>query len=118
MTNTLIPIPDYVTTAKSVTAIAGVAADMLASAEASGMPMPRHLSMSPVGQEISMGFRGIPEAFGALAQWAEQFSSAVTAAPHTSSDGEKAVHAEVRFAFEGVSVKAYAFITAGEPSTG
>jgi hypothetical protein len=52
-----------------------------------------------------------------MAQWAEHFGGTVTGCPHNDRDGRESVHCQVRFPYLGVSVEAYAFITAGQTST-
>ena len=118
MTDTVIAIPDYVTRARSLTDLAVAAAGLLEAAEDSGLTLPRSLRLAHIAQYISLGFRDDPGTFEALARWAERFGSTVTAKPYIADDGDESVLTEVRFTYVGLAVEAYAFITAGEASTG
>ena len=120
MTDTTIEIPDYVTMVtpaekRSVVALARDVHDLLL--ENSDLPAPRYFTVSQAGQEVSLQFGSSPDTFGAMAQWAERFGSTVTGEPHTHDDGRQSVYSEVKFTDFGVTVKLYAFITAGPAST-
>lgn len=114
---TTIEIPDYVTRVKSLTDMTLITADLLEKAEDNSLPAPAHATLYHVGQEVRLGFRSHQDTFRTLAQWAERFGGTVTAEPYTSDDGQQSVHTQVRFPYLGVSVEAYAFITADEPSS-
>ena len=120
MTDTTIEIPDYVTMVtpaekRSVVALARDVHDLLL--ENSDLPAPRYFTVSQAGQEVSLQFPDSPDTFHAMAQWADRFGSTVTGEPHTRDDGRKSVYCEVTFTDFGVTVKLYAFITAGPAST-
>jgi hypothetical protein len=113
---TALDIPDYVTMItpaekRSIDALAEYAADLLA--ENSDLPAPVYFSVSEAGQEISLQFADTPDSFPALAEWAWRFGGTVTGCPHTR-DGQQSVHCEVKFTDQGVTVEAYAFITASK----
>jgi hypothetical protein len=112
MTDIKIEIPGYITRAKSLIDLTLITADLLEKAEDSGLPAPRYLSVSQRGQEVCLQFGDSPDSFGAMAQWAERFGGTVTACPHSDRDGRQSVHCQARFPYLGVSVEAYAFITA------
>ncbi len=114
---TTIDIPDYITRAKSLTDITLAAADLLEHAGDAGLPAPDTLRVSHGGQEVSLSFPGHLDTFRALAQWAERFGGTVTGEPHTNKDGSESVYCQVKFPYLGISVEAYAFITADEAST-
>src|SRR5215470_18803251 len=114
---TTIDIPDYVTRAKSLTDITLIAADLLAHAADSDLPAPDTAHLSHGGQEVSLGFPGHRDTFRALARWAEEFGGVVTGEPFTRDNGQESVHCQVKFPYQGVSVEAYAFITADQIST-
>jgi len=112
---TALEIPGYVTMItpadkRSIDALAEYAADLLAKNY--DLPGPVYFSVSEAGQQVSLQFAGTPGSFRALAQWAERFGGTVTGCPHTSDDGRQSVHCEVKFTDHGVTVEAYAFITA------
>ena len=112
MTDT-IEIPNYVTMVtpadkRSTAELAAFAVGLLVE----DLPQPRYVSVSQSGQEISLQFGDTPGSFAALAQWAERFGGTVTACPHSDRDGRQSVHCQARFPYLGVSVEAYAFITA------
>jgi hypothetical protein len=116
MTDT-IEIPDYITRAKSLTDMTLIIADLLEKAEDSALPVPGYFSVSVRGQEVCLQFGDTPDSFQAMAQWAERFGGTVTGCPHSDRDGRESVHCQVRFPYLGVSVEAYAFITAGQTSS-
>ena len=57
-----------------------------------------------------MQFGTTPDTFHAMACWAERFGATVTGSRTTDVHGEPAVRCELRFAYTGVAVKAYAYI--------
>ena len=112
---TAIEIPGYVTMITpaekwSLGALAEYTADLLS--ENRDLPAPVYFGVSEAGQEVSLQFAGTPGSFRALAQWAERFGGTVTGCPTTHDDGRQSVHCEVKFTDHGVTVEAYAFITA------
>src|SRR5579859_6134418 len=112
---TTIEIPEYITRAKSLTDMTLALADLLEHAEDSNLPAPGHVHCYHGGLEVQLGFRdNHQDTFRALAQWAERFGGTVTGEPYTNDDGRESVHCQVRFTYLGVSVEAYAFITADE----
>ena len=117
MTTTEIEIPGYIARAKTVADLARAAADLLENAADSGLPVPDMARLSTGGQEVSVSFPGRKETFRTLAQWAERFGGTVTGEPYTRDTGEESVYCQVRFPYLGVTVEAYAFITADEVST-
>src|SRR5215472_13569860 len=114
---TAIEIPEYVTRAKSLTDITLIATELLKHAADSGLPPPDMARLSHGGQEASLGFPGHRDTFRALARWAERFGGTVTGEPHTNKDGEQSVYCQVKFPHLGISVEAYAFITADHLSS-
>ena len=80
-------------------------------------PAPCTAQLYHGGQEVRLGFPGSRDTFATLAWWAERFGGTVTGEPYTSDDGRESVHCQVRFPYQGVTVEAYAFITAEEAST-
>ena len=114
---TAIEIPEYVTRAKSLSDITLIAADLLAHAADSGLPVPDMARLSHGGQEVSLGFPGHRGTFRTLAQWAERFGGTVTGEPYTRDNGKESVYCQVKFPYQGIAVEAYAFITADEIST-
>jgi hypothetical protein len=120
MTDTTIEIPDYVTMVtpaekRSVVALARDVHDLLL--KNNDLPAPRYFTVSQAGQEVSLQLGDSPDTFNAMAQWADRFGSTVTGEPHTRDDGRQSVYCEVKFTDFGVTVKLYAFITAGPAST-
>ena len=112
MTDTTLDIPDYVTMVrpadKRTTAeLAAFAVGLLVE----DLPQPTYLSVSHGVQEVSLQFADTPDSFRALAQWAERFGGTITGCPYTR-DGQQSVHCQVKFTADGVTVEAYAFITA------
>ena len=114
---TTIDIPDYVTRAKPLTDLTRTAADLLEHAADSDLPAPNAIRVSHGCQEISLSFPGHRDTFATLARWAERFGGTVTGEPFTRDDGSESVHCQVKFPYQGVSVEAYAFITADQIST-
>ena len=117
---TAIEIPGYVTMItpaekRPIDTLAEYAFALLA--ENYDLPSPVYFSVSHAGQQVSLQFGDTPDSFRALAQWADRFGSTVTGEPHTRDDGRQSVHCEVKFTDFGVTVKLYAFITAGPAST-
>ena len=109
---TAIEIPDYVTVVKpaekrSSAELAAFAVGLLVE----DLPQPVYVSVSLAGQEVSLQFADTPDSFRALAQWAERFGGTITGCPYTR-DGQQSVHCQVKFTADGVTVEAYAFITA------
>jgi hypothetical protein len=109
---TAIEIPDYVTVVKpaekrSIAELAAFAVGLLVE----DLPQPVYVSVSRSGQEVSLQFADTPDSFRALAQWAERFGGTITGCPYTR-DGQQSVHCQVKFTADGVTVEAYAFITA------
>ncbi len=114
---TTIEIPDYITRAKSLTDMTLITADLLEKAEDSDLPAPHTVQLYHGGQEVSLSFPGHRDTFRTLARWAERFGGTVTGEPYTRDDGRESVHCQVRFPYLGVTVEAYAFITADQVST-
>lgn len=108
---TTIEIPSYVTTPKSLSALALTAADLLGKAADSGLPAPWSVRLSHGGQDIALGFPGDRETFAALARWAERFGGTVTGEPYSRNDGSESIYTQVKFPYLGVTVEAHAFIT-------
>ena len=70
------------------------------------LPQPRYLSLSVTSQDIDMQFGTEPDTFHVLARWAERFGGTLTG----SRTEEPSVRCEVKFAYAGVQVKAYAYV--------
>ena len=107
-----IEIPDNVTVInlaekRSSAELAAFAVGLLVE----DLPQPVYVSVSLAGQEVSLQFADTPDSFRALAQWAERFGGTITGCPYTR-DGQQSVHCQVKFTADGVTVEAYAFITA------
>jgi hypothetical protein len=113
---TAIEIPDYITKAKSLTGMTLTTVELLEHADDSDLPAPTGVRISQSGQEVSLGFPGCRDTFRTLARWAERFGGTVTGEPYTRDDGQESVYCQVKFPYQGVSVEAYAFITADEAS--
>jgi len=113
---TAIDIPGYVTRAKSLTDLTRITADLLEDAAGGDLPAPCTAQLYHGGQEVRLGFPGSRDTFATLARWADRFGGTVTGEPYTSDDGRESVHCQVRFPYLGVTVEAYAFITAEEAS--
>jgi hypothetical protein len=75
------------------------------------------IRVSHGSQEIGLSFPGHRDTFRALARWAERFGGTVTGEPYTNKDGEESVYCQVKFPHLGLSVEAYAFITADHLSS-
>jgi hypothetical protein len=111
-TQTAIEIPDYVTVVnpaekRSIAELAAFAVGLLVE----DLPQPTYVSVSQSGQEISLQFGDTSDSFRALAEWAERFGGTITGCPCTR-EGQNSVHCQVTFTADGVTVEAYAFITA------
>jgi hypothetical protein len=78
--------------------------------EDQALPQPRYLSISASAQEITMQFGTEPDTFHDLARWAQQFGGTVTGSRTEDVHGEPSVRCEVKFAYAGVQVKAYAYV--------
>jgi hypothetical protein len=117
MTTTEIDIPGYIARARSLTDLTLIATDLLKQAADNDLPAPDMARLSTGGQEVSVSFPGHRDTFRTLARWAELFGGTVTGEPYTRDTGEESVYCQVRFPYLGVSVEAYAFITADEVST-
>jgi hypothetical protein len=116
MTDTAIEIPGYITRAKSLAEMMQATADLLTQATDSGLPVPAHATLYQSCQEVQLGFRGERDSFHALADWATRFGGTVTGEPYTRGGSEPSVHCEVRFPYQGLTVKASAFIPADQLS--
>ena len=118
MTVTRIPsevvaVPDFVTMTEPVPdkTMAELAVALVAMfTEDDGLPQPGYVTLSTTGQEIDMQFGTTPDTFHAMACWAERFGATVTGSRTTDVHGEPAVRCEVRFAYTGVPVRAYAYV--------
>src|SRR5512142_2776403 len=109
----VIEVPDFVTMTEPAPdkPMAELAVALVAMfTEDDSLPQPRYLSLSVTGQEIDMQFGQTPDTFHTLAQWAERFGGTVTGSRAEDIDGQPAVRCEVRFAYAGAGVKAYAYI--------
>ena len=74
------------------------------------LPQPRYLSLSVTSQDIDMQFGTEPDTFHVLARWAERFGGTLTGSRTEDVHGEPSVRCEVKFAYAGVQVKAYAYV--------
>ena len=74
------------------------------------LPQPRYLSLSVTCQDIDMQFGTEPDTFHVLARWAERFGGTLTGSRTEDVHGEPSVRCEVKFAYAGVQVKAYAYV--------
>ena len=118
MTATRIPsevieVPDFVTMTEPELdkPMAELAVALVAMfTEDQTLPQPRYLSLSASGQEIDMQFGSEPDTFHALARWAETFGGTLTGSRAEDVHGEPSVRCEVKFAYAGVQVKAYAYV--------
>jgi hypothetical protein len=79
---------------------------------AADLPQPRYINLSS-GQFISLQFAPDRSSFDALTGWALRFGGVVASEPR--EDGEIGCHLE--FAYQGVTVGAYAYIPAAQPAT-
>ena len=86
------------------------AADLLG--EAAGLPQPGYVTVSAT-QHISLQFAPDRGSFAAITGWALRFGGVV--ASERREDGEIGCHLE--FAYQGVTVGAYAYIPAAQPAT-
>ena len=78
--------------------------------EDESLPQPRYLSLSVTCQDIDMQFGTEPDTFHVLARWAERFGGTLTGSRTEDVHGEPSVRCEVKFAYAGVQVKAYAYV--------
>ena len=109
----VIEVPDFVTMTEPTPdkPMAELAVALVAMfTEDDTLPQPRYLSISATGQEITMQFGNEPDTFHVLARWAERFGGTVTGSRAEDIHGEPAVRCEVKFAYAGVQVKAYAYV--------
>ncbi len=109
----VIEVPDFVTMTEPDPdkPMAELAVALVAMfTEDDTLPQPGYLSLSATGQEIDMQFGTEPDTFHALARWAERFGGTVTGSRTEDVHGEPAVRCEVKFAYAGVQVKAYAYM--------
>lgn len=115
---TTVAIPEFVTMIDhdehTLPAMAQITTDLLVQAEYQQLPAPHYLSISHVGQSISLGFGRDLDACHALARWAEQFGGTITGTPHQSEDGQEQVYCQVGFVYGGVRVELSAFIPASQ----
>ena len=118
MTATRIPsevieVPDFVTMTEPAPdkPMAELAVALVALfTEDPTLPQPGYLSLSTACQEIDMQFGTEPDTFHALARWAERFGGTLTGSRTEDVHGEPSVHCQVKFAYAGVQVKAYAYV--------
>jgi hypothetical protein len=109
----IVAVPDFVTMTEPVPdkTMAELAVALVAMfTEDDSLPQPGYVTLSTTGQEIDMQFGTTPDTFHAMACWAERFGATVTGSRTTDVHGEPAVRCELRFAYTGVAVRAYAYI--------
>jgi hypothetical protein len=109
----IVDVPDFVTMTEPVPdkTMAELAVALVAMfTEDDSLPQPGYLNLSTTGQGIDMQFGTTPDTFHAMACWAERFGATVTGSRTTDIHGEPAVRCELRFAYTGVAVRAYAYI--------
>jgi hypothetical protein len=76
------------------------------------LPAPRNVSVSAGLQEISLGFDGTPAGVMAMAAWASHYHAPLTGEHTVIGDGTPAVRCTLSFTRDGVTVDAYAYVTA------
>jgi len=108
MTNS-IEIPDYVSNPLTLSQLAQLAADLLASNP--DLPAPVAVHVAAHGDEIEVQFSGDRATFAAMADWADRFGGTITGAPGADGSGPH-VRCEVRFTFRAARVRAYAYVRA------
>ena len=109
----IVAVPDFVTMTEPVPdkTMAELAVALVAMfTEDESLPQPGYLTLSTTGQGIDLQFGSTPDTFHAMACWAEGFGATVTGSRTTDVHGEPAVRCELRFAYTGVAVRAYAYI--------
>ena|SRR5690349_7433396 len=108
---------EYITKPQTLTEMTMTLVDLLNRADNSNLPAPAHVTLYQRWQEARLGFRGEPDSFHALADWATRFGGTVTAEPYTRDDGEQSIDCQVKFPFVGLAVEVYAMIPADQLSS-
>jgi hypothetical protein len=111
MTDTTVTIPDYVTmTERTISDLAVIMTGLLTEAQASGLTLPRHATLAC--DELRLQFGNTPDAFSAIAAWADCHGSRndITIRLNECFEDGPRMHAEFTFASHGVIVQLYAYI--------
>ena len=114
MAENAIKIPDFVTVIdrdRTLGKLALIMCDLL-NGEADGLPAPQYAEVWGHSQEIELGFSGTPDTFAVMAAWAERFGATITAVQDAGRDGKPYVRCALNFIYQGVAVKARAYIEA------
>ena len=119
MADTTIKIPDFVTVIdrdRPLGKLALITCDLL-NGEADGLPVPQRAEIWGASQEIELGFSGTPDTFAVMAAWAERFGATITGQRAADRDGQPYVRCALNFIYQGVSVKAHAYIEAAKAAS-
>ncbi len=119
MADNAIKIPDFVTVIdrdRPLGKLALIMCDLL-NGEAEGLPVPQHAEAWSHSQEIELGFSGKQAAFDVMAAWAERFGATITAQRSADREGQPYVRCALNFIYQGVTVKAHAYIEAAKAAS-
>jgi hypothetical protein len=113
-----IQIPDYVTMTDTTTITAAVIARHVADllTEHSDLAAPALFVIHVRSPELELQFPDSPDSFRALASWADRFGGTLRGEPRTDDPGRESVYCTVRFSFQGIEAKLYAYITTKRPA--
>ena len=84
--------------------------------EAADLPQPRYLSVCEVSQHISLQFGNDRPSLKAITRWTLRFGGVVISVPHQGEHGPS-TYCRAEFSYYGLTVEAYAFITAEPAAT-
>jgi hypothetical protein len=119
MADTAINIPEFVTVIdrdRPLGKLALIMCDLL-NGEAEHLPAPQHAEAWSHSQEIELGFSGEQATFTAMAAWAERFGATITAQRSADRAGQPYVRCALNFIYQGVTVKAHAYIEAAKAAS-
>jgi hypothetical protein len=118
MADNAIKIPDFVTVIDRDRPLAKLAVIMcdLLGGEADGLAAPQCAEIWGHSQEIELGFSGTPDTFAVMAAWAERFGATITG-QRADRDGQPYVRCALNFIYQGVTVKAHAYIEAAKAAS-
>jgi len=83
-------------------------ADLLG--RASGLPLPRQVSISEPQQEFALQFAPVPDSAHVITAWAMRFGGVLESHTCEPEPGQCYRHITVTFEFYGITVEAYTFI--------
>ncbi len=119
MADNAIKIPDFVTVIdrdRPLGKLALITCDLL-NGEADGLPVPQRAEIWGASQEIELGFSGTPDTFAVMAAWAERFGATITGQRAADRDGQPYVRCALNFIYQGVTIKAHAYIEAAKAAS-